>query len=181
MLHPPVVGHCRMWCILLNPACCHAAQPSLKARLILRLPGSAAPRSPTSGRACRTLPTRLEQPSFRRGGLRKQYLEHPRGDPHHALIFADTDTEFDDGTVVVPAGIGREAKEHGLTSVFCECSQREMPRTYHGVECWILRFDSRMHGGSASFCANLRATGRCHDGFRSAAKYRIGIALRLAC
>jgi hypothetical protein len=38
MLYPPVVGHCRIWCILLNPACCHPAQPSRKARLIVRLP-----------------------------------------------------------------------------------------------------------------------------------------------
>jgi len=61
MLHPPVVGHCRTWCILLNPACCHAAQRSRKAHLIVRMPDQ-PPRSPTSARACRTLPTRLEQP-----------------------------------------------------------------------------------------------------------------------
>ena len=29
--------------------------------------------------------------AFRRWGLRKQYLEHPLGNPHHALIVAHPD------------------------------------------------------------------------------------------
>jgi hypothetical protein len=78
--------------------------------------------------------------SFRRGGLRKQYLEHPRGNPHHALIFADTDTEFDEGTVGVPAGIGREAKEHGSRA----CSANVLSEDATDVSrcrVLVLRFD----------------------------------------
>ena len=49
---------------------------------------------------------------FRCVGLRKQYLEHPPGSPHHTFIFAYTYAEFDDGTLGVPSGIGRKPEKH---------------------------------------------------------------------
>src|SRR5436309_14358256 len=51
--------------------------------------------------------------AFRRRTLWKQDLENASGHAHHTLIFAAAYTELDDGSLGVPAGIGRKAKEHG--------------------------------------------------------------------
>jgi hypothetical protein len=51
--------------------------------------------------------------AFRRRSIWKQDLENAPGDAHHTLIFADAYTELDDGSLGIPASIGRKAKEHG--------------------------------------------------------------------
>jgi hypothetical protein len=40
--------------------------------------------------------------AFRCRGLWEQDLEHPSGNPHHALIFNDPDAELDDRALRVP-------------------------------------------------------------------------------
>ena len=48
----------------------------------------------------------------------EQGLEHAPGDTHHALIFADSDAELDNGAFRVPSGIERETEEHGRLGEF---------------------------------------------------------------
>jgi hypothetical protein len=48
------------------------------------------------------------------GPLWEQGLEHAPGNPHHAFIFADSDAEFDNRAVGVPASVRRKAEEHGF-------------------------------------------------------------------
>jgi hypothetical protein len=65
--------------------------------------------------------------AFRRRNLWKlwkQDLENAPGHAHHPLIFADAYTELDDGSLGVPAGIGRKAKEHGPP---WKCSSNVLP------------------------------------------------------
>jgi hypothetical protein len=52
--------------------------------------------------------------SFRRRSIGEQDLEDAPGNPHHALIFADTDPELDGVSVRIPSGVGRKAEEHEL-------------------------------------------------------------------
>src|SRR5438270_8858324 len=61
--------------------------------------------------------------AFRRRSLWKQDLENAPGHAHHTLIFADAYTELDDGSLRIPASIGRNAKDMGLQQkMFRECS-----------------------------------------------------------
>ena len=53
-----------------------------------------------------------------RPALIEQGLEHAPGDTHHALIFADSDAELDNGAFRVPSGIERETEEHGRLGEF---------------------------------------------------------------
>ena len=180
MLRPPVVGHCRTWCVLLNPACCHVAQPSPKAHLIVRMPDQ-PPTIPDFGSCMSNATDPLRTAIVQAWGPAEAVFGtpawRPAPRPHIRRHRYRIRRRNGGGSSGHRAGSERTWAHERVLRMF----SARMPRTYHGVECWILRFDSRMHGGSASFCANLRATGRCHDGFRSAAKYRIGIALRLAC
>jgi hypothetical protein len=57
--------------------------------------------------------------AFRRGGLRKQHLEHAPGNAHHSFIFADTDAELDQRALWIPSSVGRKAKEHEPPEMFC--------------------------------------------------------------
>src|SRR5438067_2538531 len=62
--------------------------------------------------------------AFGRRSLWKQVLENASGHAHHTLIFADAYTELDDGSLGVPASIGRKAKEHGRPR---KCSANVLP------------------------------------------------------
>ena len=64
--------------------------------------------------------------AFRRRSLRKQDLENASGHAHHTLIFADAYTELDDGSLGVPAGIGRKRKNMGLLG--------NVPRMFYPME-----------------------------------------------
>jgi hypothetical protein len=55
---------------------------------------------------------------FRRAGFRKQDLEDAPGNPHDALIFADTYAELDSVPVGVPPGVGRKSEKHRPPAVF---------------------------------------------------------------
>jgi hypothetical protein len=64
--------------------------------------------------------------AFWRRSLWKQVLENAPGHAHHTLIFADAYTELDDGSLRVPASIGRKAKNMGLLV--------NVPRMFYPVE-----------------------------------------------
>jgi len=91
-----------------NPACCwwgcslpHIATSDLDVAIVGPLPPSNLPLGnefePDSMKVVGF------ETAFRRGGLRKQDLEHPPGNSHHALIFTDTDTELDGVPVRAPS------------------------------------------------------------------------------
>ena len=50
--------------------------------------------------------------SISRGSLRKQYLEHPSGNPYHTFIFADSDAELDAVSVGVPLPVKAYATQY---------------------------------------------------------------------
>ena len=56
--------------------------------------------------------------AFRRRGLWKQDLEHAPGNPHHAVILAQSDAVLDDVPVGVPPGVRRKAEEHEPSYLF---------------------------------------------------------------
>ena len=47
--------------------------------------------------------------AFRRRCLGEQDLEHAPGNAPHALIFAHTNSELDDGALGIPSGVRRKA------------------------------------------------------------------------
>jgi hypothetical protein len=71
---------------------------------------------------------------FRCGSLSKQDLEHATGNPHHTLIFADPDAEFDNGAGRIPAGVRGETEKHAFPEMFCEYSSiAEIRRTVQSL------------------------------------------------
>jgi hypothetical protein len=71
--------------------------------------------------------------AFRGWGPWKQDLEYAARNPHHALVFAYTDAELNDGAVGIPTHVRGKRKNMHLPRMFRECSGH-IPRSYQVVE-----------------------------------------------
>src|SRR5438045_990357 len=114
--------HKRMWRVRLDSPVPQIATGDLNITVIGQLPPTNLP----FGDEFEPRPVKVVrfEAAFRGPILWKQDLENASGPAHHTLIFADAYTELDDGSLGVPASIGRKAKERGSPR---RCSANVLP------------------------------------------------------
>jgi hypothetical protein len=110
--------------------------------------------------------------AFRCRSLWKQDLENAPGHADDTLIVADAYTELDDGSLGVPASIGRKAKEHGPPRKRSANVLLNMPRGNCRVDSALFReARPKCHGATDERCfADMRVDGFCRSGLTAAEK-----------